>query len=92
LTAIPPSGFAIAALTVMLWILWSESVRRRGRRPPVVLYATRIVLYLAMSGVLVFNLLHHRELYTNSARALVLITATVGVLGAGYFARKLRTR
>jgi hypothetical protein len=91
-SGIPPSGFAIAALTVMLWILWSESVRRRGRRPPVALYATRIVLYLAMSGVLVFNLLHHRELYTSSSRALVLVTATVGVLGAGYFGRKLVTR
>ena len=26
---IPPAGMAIAALTVMLWILWSDSVRSR---------------------------------------------------------------
>jgi hypothetical protein len=85
----PPAGSAIAALTVMLWILWSDSVRRRGRRPPTVLYATRIGLYLAMSGVLLVNLGRYPALYSNSSRALVLVTATVGVLGAAYFGRKL---
>jgi hypothetical protein len=92
MTPIPPSGMAIAALTVMLWILWSDSVRRRGRRPPVVLYGMRIVLYLLMSGVLIFNLVRYPELFSGGSRALVLVTATVGVLGAGYFGRKLATR
>lgn len=89
---IPPSGMAIAALTVMLWILWSDSVRRRGRRPPVVLYGVRIVLYLAMSAILIVNLVRYPELFTTSSRALVLVTATVGALGAGYFGKKLITR
>ncbi len=92
MNAVPPAGIAIAALTVMLWILWSESVRRRGRRPPVVLYSTRVILFLAMSAVLIFNLTRQPELYTSSSRALVLVTATVGVLGAAYFGRKLMTR
>ena len=89
---VPPAGMAIAALTVMLWILWSDSVRRRPRRPPVVLYTMRIVLYLAMTGVLVFNLVRYPELFTSSARTLVLVTATVGILGAAYFAKKLMRR
>jgi hypothetical protein len=86
---VPPTGMAMAALTVMLWILWSDSVRRRGRRPSMVLYGTRIVLYLAMSAVLIFNLVRYPQLFTSSSRSLVLVTATVGVLGAGYFARKV---
>jgi hypothetical protein len=89
---VPPSGMAIAALTVMLWILWSDSVRRRGRRPPTVLYSMRILIYLAMSAVLIFNLLRYPELFTSSSRVLVLVTATVGALGAAYFGRKLLTR
>ena len=90
--AISPSGMAIAALTLMLWILWSDSVRRRGRRPPVVPYAMRIVLYLAMTAVLIVKLVRYPELFNNSSRALVLVTATVGALGAGYFGRKLIAR
>lgn len=92
MTAIPPAGIAIAALTLMLWILWSDSVRQRRRRPPAGLYAMRIALYVTMSAVLIFKMFRNPEWYTGSSRVLVVVTATVGVLGAGYFARKLIAR
>jgi len=47
---IPPAGMAIAAMTVMLWILWSDSVRPRKTAP--ILYALRIALYLIVGAVL----------------------------------------
>jgi phosphatidylserine synthase len=87
---IPPAGFAIAALTVMLWILWSDSVR--SRRPTPVLYAVRVLLYLTMAAVLVVNRFRYPRMFSPSASVLVVITALVGVFGALYFGRRMIRR
>ena len=87
---INPVGMALAAMTVMLWILWSDSLR--SRRPTAILYAVRIALYLIVSGILVLNLVRHPAQFNASARVIVVLTVLVGVLGAGYFARKMARR
>lgn len=87
---IPPSGMAIAAITVMLWILWSDTVR--ARRPSQILYAVRIALYLIMAGVLILNRFRYPWLFTKGSTALVILAAAIGVLGALYFGRRLVKR
>ena len=87
---IPPAAFAIAALTVMLWILWSDTIRRR--RPAPVLYAVRVALYLIMAGVLVMNRLRYPALFSTSATVLIALTAFVGLFGAFYFGWRLVRR
>lgn len=87
---IPPAGMAIAALTVMLWILWSDTVRKR--RSSQVLYAVRIALYLIVTALLVMNRIRYPYFFSTSATVLIFITAFVGVFGAFYFARRLVRR
>ncbi len=87
---IPPAGMAIAALTVMLWILWSDSLR--SRRPTPVLYAVRVLLYLTMAALLVTNRIRYPRMFSTSASVLVVITALVGVFGALYFGRRMIRR
>ncbi len=87
---IPPAGMAIAAMTVMLWILWSDSVRPRKAAP--ILYALRIALYLILGAVLVLNMVRYSFLFSNSTRALVIAAACVSLFGAAYFGRKLVRR
>ena len=87
---IPPAAFAIAALTVMLWILWSDSVRQH--RPTPRLYAVRVLLYLTMSVLLVINRIRYPRMFSTSASVLVVITALVGVFGALYFGRRMMRR
>jgi hypothetical protein len=78
---------AIAALTVMLWILWSDTIRTRRASP--VLYTVRIALYLIMAGILVMNRIRSPWLFTRTATAIVAVTALVGVFGAFHFGRRL---
>jgi hypothetical protein len=87
---IPPTGMAIAALTVMLWILWSDTVR--ARRPTPVLYAVRVALYLIMAAVLVLNRLRYPRMFSTGASVLVAVAAMVGLFGAFYFGRRLVRR
>ena len=87
---ISPAYVAIAALTVMLWIVWSDTLR--ARRPSPVLYAWRIALYLIMSGILVLNMVRYPAQFSGSTRAVVILAAVVGIFGAAYFARRLVTR
>jgi hypothetical protein len=87
---ISPGGMAIAALTVMLWILWSDTIRTR--RPTPILYAVRIALYLIMTGVLVLNRVRYPYLFSTTATVLVVLASCVGVTGAAYFARRLVKR
>ena len=84
---IPPAGMAIAAITVMLWILWSDTLR--ARKPAPVLYALRIALYLIVAGVLILNMFRYPWLFRGGTRALAMIAAAIGVFGAGYFGRRL---
>jgi len=87
---IPPSGMAIAALTVMLWILWSDTIRKR--RSGQAIYAVRVGLYLTVSALLIMNRLRYPRLFSSSATVLIAITAFVGLFGAFYFGRRLVRR
>ena len=87
---IPPGGMAIAALTLMLWILWSDTIRKR--RPTPILYAVRVGLYLIMAAVLVINRLRYPWMFSTSSSVFVVLTALVGVFGAVYFGRRLVRR
>ena len=85
-----PGLMAIASLTVMLWILWSDTIR--ARRPSQILFTIRIGLYLVVSAVLILNLFRYPRIFDTTDRVLTIITAAVGILGAGYFARRLVRR
>lgn len=87
---IPPAAMAIAALTVMLWILWSDTVR--PKRPHPVLYAVRVALYLIMAGVLVVTRFRNPRYFSPGASVIVAVAAAVGVFGAVYFGRRLMRR
>ncbi|HVG25410.1 MAG TPA: hypothetical protein VND45_14740 [Thermoanaerobaculia bacterium] len=81
---------ALAALTVMLWILWSDTIRRH--RPAPILYAIRVALYLIVAGILILNMVRHREVFSGTAMVVGVLAVAVGFVGAGYFARRLVTR
>jgi hypothetical protein len=74
----------------MLWILWSDTLR--ARRPAPILYVMRIALYLIVSGILILNLVRYPHVFAGTTRALVIVAVLVGLLGAGYFARRLVLR
>ena len=85
-----PAAMAMATITVMLWIMWSDTIR--ARRPSPILYAVRIALFLIVSGVLVLNMVRRPDLFHGGGRTLTVVAALVGVVGAGYFARRLTRR
>jgi hypothetical protein len=84
---IPPGGMAIAAITVMLWILWSDTLR--ARKPAPILYALRIALYLIVAGVLILNMFRYPWLFLGATKILAMVAIAIGIFGAGYFARRL---
>jgi hypothetical protein len=79
----PSALLPLAALTVMLWIVWSDSVR--SRKPGRILYALRVVTYLAVVGVLIFNLMAHPGHFTRAGVTTSILAAAAGVAGAWYF-------
>ena len=85
-----PVTMAIAAITVMLWILWSDTIR--ARRPSPILYALRIALYLIVSFIMILNLVRYPHVFGGSARVVTIVAVLVGFVGAGYFARKMVRR
>lgn len=85
-----PTAMAITAITVMLWILWSDSIRRS--RPTPILYAMRIALYLIMSGIMILNMVRYPAIFGGGARVLTIAAVIVGLIGAGYFGRRLVRR
>lgn len=87
---IPPAGMAIAALTVMLWILWSDSIRARRSTP--ILYALRIALYLIVGAILVLNRLRYPNLFSTTATVFVGLAVLVALFGAYWFGRRLVAR
>lgn len=87
---INPATIAIAMITVMLWIVWSDTIR--ARRPAPILYALRIALYLIASGILVLNMVRYPRLFLGGTRVLAFVAVAVGVVGAGYFTRRLVKR
>jgi hypothetical protein len=87
---ISPGMMAIAALTVMLWILWSDTLR--ARRPTPILYAMRIALYLIVSGIMILNMVRYPRMFDGGARFMAIAAVLVGLVGAGYFARRMVLR
>ena len=87
---IPPAGMAIAAITVMLWILWSDTLR--ARKPSPILYAVRVAVYLIVAGVLIMNMFRYPWLFLGMTKVLTIVAAVIGVLGAAYFAIRLVRR
>lgn len=85
-----PVAMALAVITVMLWIIWSDSLRTR--RPTAILYAVRIALFLIVSGILVLNMVRYPAYFGGSGRAIGILAVLIGVFGAGYFARKMMLR
>jgi hypothetical protein len=85
-----PGLMAIATMTVMLWILWSDTVR--ARRPSQLLYTVRIGLYLVVSFVLILNLVRYPKIFDTTDRVMTILAAMIGIVGAGYFAKKLVRR
>lgn len=85
-----PITVALATITVMLWIVWSDTIR--ARKPTPILYGFRIVLFLAVSGVLVMNMVRYPRMYPGSVRGLTIVAVLVGVGGAAYFARRILRR
>jgi uncharacterized membrane protein YjdF len=90
LPMIPPTGMAIAALTVMLWLIWSDSVRKT--RTPAVLYAVRVALFVIVAGIFVLNRIRYPFVFSPTATVLVVVVAIVGAGGAAYFARRMVRR
>jgi len=80
------SAIPLAALTVMLWILWSDSIRRRASSS--VVYAFRACLYLCATAVLLFNLTSRPVAFMFGGRTIAIVAVIVGLLGALVFARK----
>lgn len=81
------AGIAIAAITVMLWILWSDTIRKR--RPTPLLYSIRVLLYLGMAAVIITNMVRYPLMYAGGSRWLAILAIAVAFLGAGYFAKKM---
>ena len=79
----------LAALTLMMWIIWSDSVRRKQSSP--ILYGFRVFLYLAASAVLSYELWRERHWVSRSILGVTLFAIAVGVAGATHFLRKART-
>jgi hypothetical protein len=90
LPMIPPAGMAIAAITIMLWLIWSDSVR--AARTPAVLYALRVALFVIVAAIFVLNRVRYPFLFSTTATVLVVIVTLVGAGGAVYFARKMIRR
>lgn len=87
---ISPIAMAMATITVMLWIMWSDTIR--ARRPAPILYAVRIALYLIVSGILVLNMIRYPHLFPGTSRVLCIAAVLIGLSGAAYFARRLILR
>lgn len=85
-----PVAMAVAVITVMLWIIWSDSLRTR--RPTAILYAVRIALFLIVSGILVLNMVRYPAYFGGTGRVVGVLAVLIGVFGAGYFARKMMQR
>jgi hypothetical protein len=83
---VTPLALAIAALIIMLWIVWSDSVRI-GRSHPAI-YWMRVVLYLAAAGALLLNMTRHLSRFTAIAEIATILAALAGVGGAIQFLRK----
>jgi hypothetical protein len=83
----PIEMMPLAALTVMLWLLWSDSIRR-GKQLKV-FYFVRMILFGSVSGVVIFNVVKHPDLFGRTGMIMSWVAAVVGVIGVVFFYRKL---
>ncbi|MEO8217637.1 MAG: hypothetical protein ABI718_11200 [Acidobacteriota bacterium] len=80
--------FPLLSLVAMLWVLWSDSIRQG--RTPAAFYILRALIFLALSGVMLFNMFNYSRAYSTGSKALVILSAITGVAGAGYFLGKAK--
>lgn len=83
----PIEMMPLAALTVMLWLLWSDSIRR-GRQFRF-FFAVRMLLFGAVTGVVIYNLVKYPEHFGRTGTFMSWVAAVVGVVGVVFFWRKL---
>ena len=76
----------LAMLTIMMFLIWSDSVR--GRRSHPVAYAVRALLFVMGIGILLFNRIRYPHLFSGMSTLLIVVVITVGIGGAVYFGRK----
>jgi hypothetical protein len=79
--------FPLAAMTLMLWILWNDSIRPASRSHTLV-YVIRAVIFVGVTVATLHNFIVHYEAYTAAATALVILASIVGVGGSIYLIRK----
>ena len=77
-------------MTLMLWIIWSDSVR--PRRPSVIMYVFRIVMFATVVGLMIYNSIVYPRMYGGGIRVLIALASIVGIAGIAYFVQKLRAR
>ena len=85
-----PGARAIATMTVMLWILWSDTIRKY--KPSAIVYTIRIGLFLVVSAVQILNMVRYPNIYDAGSRTVTIVAVLIGIGGAAYFARKLVRR
>jgi hypothetical protein len=83
---VSPLALALAALAIMLWIIWSDSVRLG--RSHAAIYWMRVVLYLAASAALVLNMTRHIVRFTTASEVVTVVAALAALGGAIHFLRK----
>ena len=81
-----PIAIPLAMSVVMLWLIWSDSVRRRPTSR--IFYIVRGLLFLGAVSLLVYNLVTYPGMYRGSDRSIVFFAVAVGVIGAIYFVRR----
>jgi hypothetical protein len=81
-----PIAIPLAMSVVMLWLIWSDSVRRRPTSR--IFYLLRCILFLGAVSLLVYNLVTYPGMYRGSDRSIVFFAITIGVIGAIYFVRR----
>ena len=78
-------AFPMAAITAMLFLLWSDFARR-GRTNRWWVMFIRMALFLAVTGVLVSNRLRFPGVFERSGTdALVGIAVVIGIGGGAYY-------
>lgn len=76
----------LAVLTVMMFLIWSDSVRPRRSHP--IAYFVRAALFIGAAGILVFNRVRFPHLYETGATLFIVVAVVFGILGAIFFVRK----
>lgn len=84
------AGFLIpiAAITMMLWLLWSESLRQR--QMPRLWYFFRALLYVLIAGVMAWNGWRYGAVFTRWNWVFTAVAIVVAIVGAAYWVMRGR--